>query len=182
MIVRAKITDYENSDWYLMVSHNSKKTVLPIKKDNDYEVHALTINDNGICKVLLLVGEAIASALPLFLFDIFDFSIPDDWVCKVFNDHIRVIYGPEIISKSPEAYSRIWDGEDYPEPMRTLMQRAEIRKLAYLDNSKPPANLLADHWVMCPICTESWEDTLGYPMVKCPNCEEVLRNPIAREK
>ena len=42
---------------------------------------------------------------------------------------------------------------------------------------KEVATTLGDHWLMCPLCQEAWEDHSTYAMVRCPKCNEKLHNP-----
>lgn len=36
---------------------------------------------------------------------------------------------------------------------------------------------LGDHWLMCPLCQDAWEDHSVYGMVRCPKCNNKLHNP-----
>ncbi len=42
---------------------------------------------------------------------------------------------------------------------------------------KDKATELGDHWLMCPLCQESWEEHSVYGMVRCPKCNHKLHNP-----
>jgi len=69
--------------------------------------------------------------------------------------------------------------------MEELMKRADdlLREAdeEELGNSLPEiketATDLGDHWVMCPLCQEAWENHLPYPMLRCPKCLSLLHIP-----
>ena len=47
-------------------------------------------------------------------------------------------------------------------------------------NMKKVADDLGNHWLMCPLCDEVWENQLEYPMVRCPKCNQKLYNPQSK--
>ena len=42
---------------------------------------------------------------------------------------------------------------------------------------KDKATELGDHWLMCPLCQEAWEEYSVYGMLRCPKCNNKLHNP-----
>ena len=42
---------------------------------------------------------------------------------------------------------------------------------------KDKATELGDHWLMCPLCQEAWEEHSIYGMIPCPKCNNKLHNP-----
>ncbi len=57
-------------------------------------------------------------------------------------------------------------------------QRRELLKTDL--NIKEIADDLGNHWLMCPVCQESWENYEEYPMVRCPQCHQSLHNPCSK--
>ncbi len=47
-------------------------------------------------------------------------------------------------------------------------------------NIKDLAEDLGSHWLMCPLCEESWENYIEYAMVRCPKCNQKLHNPQSK--
>ena len=45
---------------------------------------------------------------------------------------------------------------------------------------KDKATELDEHWLMCPLCQEAWEEHSPYGMVRCPKCNNKLLNPHFR--
>lgn len=39
------------------------------------------------------------------------------------------------------------------------------------------ASDLGEHWLMCPVCQETWTDQSDYPMLFCPKCSAKIHNP-----
>lgn len=46
---------------------------------------------------------------------------------------------------------------------------------------KDKATEQGDHWLMCPLCQEAWEEHSVYGMVRCPKCTNKLHNPRWRK-
>ncbi len=61
-----------------------------------------------------------------------------------------------------------------------LLKEGEEEEFSILDPTiKEVAEDLGGHWLMCPLCHESWENHIKYPMVRCPKCSQNLRNSHA---
>ncbi len=61
-----------------------------------------------------------------------------------------------------------------------LLEEGEKEEFSIPDPTiKEVAEDLGNHWLMCPLCQESWENHIKYPMVRCPKCSQNLHNPHA---
>lgn len=62
--------------------------------------------------------------------------------------------------------------------LNQLTEEGEKEDIGTADLSiKEIAEDLSNHWLMCPLCEESWENHIKYPMVRCPKCNQKLHNP-----
>ncbi len=83
----------------------------------EYEVHALAVGNDGKVKFCVIRDkfgnqrETISWLSPSG-FTITEPTMPPDWECHLFkHDSIQMLMGPQFISKDPEAYLRLVEGE-----------------------------------------------------------------------
>lgn len=74
----------------------------------EYEVHSVATVD-GISFVSIIDDTGSESRKPIWLFDILDKSIPEDWICNLFPEQGAVVIGPSFVAKDAESYSRLVD-------------------------------------------------------------------------
>lgn len=72
----------------------------------EYEVHSVATVD-GISFVSIIDDTGSESRKPIWLFDILDKSMPEDWICNLFPEQGAVVIGPSFVAKDAESYSRL---------------------------------------------------------------------------
>ena len=73
-----------------------------------YEVHAVSVF-NGIVFLLVVDEDNLPIFRPRVLFEVIDQTIPQDWVCGVFNGDPQLVAGPPFIASSMDAYESMID-------------------------------------------------------------------------
>ena len=91
-----------------------------------YEVHAMcTSATKGIVLVLVINDLRYSAWLPIWLFDVEDSTLPDDWSCNYFREHDYVVFGPDFITRDEAAYTTMV--ECVPEQVQRLWERIRAR-------------------------------------------------------
>lgn len=73
-----------------------------------YEVYAVFTID-GITFVSIVNDLGLEMREPIWLFDVVDKSVPNDWICNFFAENMAMILGPEFLARDAEAYSQLVD-------------------------------------------------------------------------
>lgn len=122
---------------------------------------------------------------PSPLFEVVDGRISKYWYysCKsgLNRDDTRVIFSYKEWVEDHGYYEELIDGAKKEVGIFARYKKLMDREFPDLSISKNAKNL-GNNWVMCPDCTESWEETSGLGMLECPKCGTILHNPFHDKK
>ena len=93
-----------------------------ITEGKEYEVHAIwTPATKGIVLVQIVDDLRYTSWLPIWLFDVQDPTLPDDWSCNYFREPDYVVLGPDFITRDEASYTAMV--EHRPEQVQRFWER-----------------------------------------------------------
>jgi hypothetical protein len=156
-------------------------TIFPLRVGKEYVVYALTLRRGGVWYYLLDesgVGHPVWFPAPLF--EVLDPRLSQYWVFGFHDAGLRagdaVFAFVEWANDPLNFYDTLSDGEA---GSRSVFQRYRELMEVDFDNEtgRPIAENVGDGWMMCPNCREAWQTSVGGPLLKCPNCATVLKNP-----
>lgn len=125
----AKIPDKNSLRQYPDYIASASWSQLSLTPGMEYNIHCISLTSSGII-LLQLVDDASNPPhwYPSVYFDVYDPTIPHDWICNVLSTGPPLIIGPEFIGRDYLSYSDMLTKE--PEPIRLFFERLE-RLLAH---------------------------------------------------
>jgi hypothetical protein len=90
-----------------------------------YEVHAVAVF-NGIIMLQVIDDLRYPTWEPMWLFDLQDRTLPDDWICNLFHDEPSMVLGPEFVARDEESYGAMVELE--AEQVDLFWKRVESRR------------------------------------------------------
>jgi|SRR6185437_10247324 len=156
-------------------------TIFPLRIGKEYIVYALTLRRGGIWYYLLdESGVGYPVWFPAPLFEVSDSRISQYWIFGFHDAGLRagdaIFSFVEWASDPLTFYDNLTDGEVRS---RDVFQRyQELMELEFdTGTTRPAAEDIGDGWMMCSNCREAWQTSVNGPLLKCPNCGAVLKNP-----
>lgn len=156
-------------------------TIFPLQVGKDYVIYALTLRRGGVWYYLLdESGVGYPVWFPAPLFEVSDSRLSKYWVFGFHEAGLRA--GDAVFAFAEWANDPLnfYDGlSDGRAEIRSVFQRYRELMDVEFDNETagPIAEDLGDGWMMCPNCREAWQTSVNGPLLKCPHCATVLKNP-----
>lgn len=98
-----------------------------VTEGKEYEVQAMcTAATQGIALVQVADDLGYSAWLPIWLFDVQDQSLPEDWTCNFFRDADYVVLGPDFITRDEASYNDMV--EHVPEQIERFWNRICARR------------------------------------------------------
>ena len=95
-----------------------------ISEDKVYDVHAISVFEGKIS--LLVVDDLrMINWYPSWFFEISGSSLPDDWICNLFDGEPTMVVGPEFVVKDIASYCAMVELED--EQVQRFWRRLDTR-------------------------------------------------------
>lgn len=130
MKVRAIRDSYKDCPKAILDHVGFPESVLHISIGTVYEVHALAVFDGMVFLLILEDGQRdFPHWNPAWLFEVCDWSVPDDWICNIISgglEGLQMVLGPEFIAKDEESYCRMAELEK--ESVDAFWKRIEARR------------------------------------------------------
>ena len=158
-----------------------RATIFPLELGKEYLVYAVTLRRGGVWYYLLDergIEYPVWSPAPLF--EVSDPRLSQYWIFGFHGGGVRsgdaVFAFVEWASDPLGYYDKLSDGEVNA---RSVFRRyRELMELEFdMQVDRPAAEELGDGWMMCPQCREAWQTSVSGPLLKCPNCSAILKNP-----
>jgi hypothetical protein len=156
-------------------------TIFPLQVGKNYVVYALTLRRGGVWYYLLdESGVGYPVWFPAPLFEVSDSKLSKYWVFGFHEAGLRA--GDAVFAFAEWANDPLnfYDGlSDGRAEIRSVFQRYRELMDVEFDNETagPIAEDLGDGWMMCSNCREAWQTSVNGPLLKCPHCATVLKNP-----
>ncbi|MGF1467077.1 MAG: hypothetical protein ACFCGT_13195 [Sandaracinaceae bacterium] len=98
-----------------------------VTEGKEYEVQAMcTAATEGIALVQVADDLGYSSWLPIWLFDVRDQTLPEDWTCNFFREADYVVLGPDFITRDEASYNEMV--EQVPEQTDRFWSRIRARE------------------------------------------------------
>lgn len=113
----------------------------------------------------------------------YDITRLSRWAFRLYSENIRSL-DPSLretletifaMEEDPQFELSLEELSSIADHLITEGEKEELAK--HLPDIKETAADLGEHWIMCPLCQESWENYSTYAMVRCPKCSCLLHNP-----
>jgi len=86
-----------------------------ISTGTEYEVHALVVFEGGV-HFQVVDDLPMINWYPMWYFEVVDPTIPDDWICNLFDDVLQMVLGPDFVARDEASYNSMveleWDATD----------------------------------------------------------------------
>lgn len=77
-----------------------------ITPGKQYEVYGVAVVQ-GVIYVAIVDDTGLHMSKPIWLFELVDKTLPNDWICNFFPEQFALVLGPELLAKSAEAYDQL---------------------------------------------------------------------------
>lgn len=99
-----------------------------VREEAYYAIHCITLFEEELEFLVIddtpnFTDRYYPDWYPSPFFDVSDTSIPHDWICRVFDDKLSFLIGPEFMVKDQVSFEAIRLGE--PEPMALFWERLD---------------------------------------------------------
>jgi hypothetical protein len=75
-----------------------------ISMDKEYEVFSISVFE-GVVSLQFINDLKIVSWLPAWFFEVCESTLPNDWICSLFDCEPTMILGPEFVAKDVASYA-----------------------------------------------------------------------------
>lgn len=157
-----------------------KEYEFPLLIGKSYIVYGMNLWDGRIGYLIMGEARKFPDWLPSELFEIGDGKLSRYWHYGVNLDNldntIDSIWGYKELANHSGHFDKLVDRDRTA--LATFMHYKELMDLEFPDPLiSDSADGLEENWLFCPKCTNAWETHSLDAMVKCPNCESILKNP-----
>ena len=160
---------------------NTRSSVFHVTEGQEYRVYGVLFH-RSVVSYLIQEDTALPMWNPASLFQVICGRASRHWIIADWSSeaYITAMTFQDFVS-SPEAFDKLAVSDD--SARETFRKWKQISDLEFLDPGvKKTAEAIEGKWVLCPVCAEAWEAPCADAMVRCPECQSVMRNPRYEEK
>jgi hypothetical protein len=160
-----------------IASGNTRSSVFHVTVGRDYFVYGVLFND-AVLKYLVEDDTGRPTWEPASLFEVICGRVSRSWIFPNWANagrYVAAMSFPEFV-EDPESFDRLSVGDKAARAAFTV--RKQTADLEFPDPLvRETAKSLQDDWLQCPFCSDAWQSTTLDPIVRCPACQKVSRNP-----
>lgn len=125
MRVRAKRENFSDCPQRIREAGFLPESQTLITIGDEYEVFAMA-QFEGVLMFQIIDTANWPGWLPSWLFENVDKSIPDDWICTIYDTEPEMLIGPDFVAKDQAAYTRMVELDS--ESQRMFWERVKRRE------------------------------------------------------
>lgn len=164
-----------------IASGDTRSSEFHVTPGCNYTVYGVLYRRSAL-SYLIQADDGIPQWTPASLFHVVRGDVSRHWRFADWSsaEYVAAMTFAEFV-ETAEAFDQLVEGEELAREM--FYRRKESADLEFLDPAVTKvADALDGPWVQCPVCSDAWECESTDAMVRCPQCQSVLRSPMKKKR